>query len=80
MKKTICCLLLFAAAFGQVDPPAWPNHFSEAFVESYNYTDKKISSKMYYDYERNMLRVDRSDGEFEAMCGSVMPNTTTPCT
>lgn len=56
---------MVAAAYTQdVDPPVWPDHFTEAFVESYNYTHIKVAGKMFYDHGRNLLRVDRTDGKF----------------
>ena len=34
---------------------------------------------MFYDADHNRERVDRANGRYNAFCGSVLPNVTTPC-
>ena len=64
-----------------VEPPVWPSRFSQSFVESYpSATHIRVSGKYYYDSERGYTRVDRVDGKFDRVCGSITPNVTTPCT
>jgi hypothetical protein len=33
-----------------------------------------------FDANRQMYKVERSNGQYESLCGSVLPNVTTPCT
>ena len=35
---------------------------------------------MFYDADNNRERVDRTNGRYDLVCGSVLPNVTTPCT
>ena len=80
MIKILICSLLLSAVISQVTPPTWPNRFHQSFVEAYNTTHIHISGKYYYDSDRGYSRVDRIDGRFDAVCGSITPNITTPCT
>lgn len=35
---------------------------------------------MFYSAKKNMSRVTRNNGRYEGICGTNMPNITTPCT
>lgn len=39
-----------------------------------------VSGKFYYDSKKDMMRIDRIDGQHDMVCGSVLPNVTSPCT
>lgn len=64
----------------QVPPPVWPEVFTQSFVESYTTSRMHVSGKVHYDSKRGAERVDRTDGQHEILCGSVLPNVTSPCT
>lgn len=72
--------LVTGVALSQVPPPVWPETFSQSFVESYTTTHMHISGKVHYDYKNGAERVDRTDGQHEILCGSVLPNVASPCT
>ena len=81
MKATI--VLLFALQFlalAQVDPPVWAEEFKQVFVESFKGTQVRAVGDMFYSAKKNMSRVTRNNGRYEAFCGTNMPNVTTPCT
>lgn len=80
MIRIFIIAILCALAVTQVDPPTWPDHFTQVFVESYGNSAARISGSHYYDATRNMSRVDRTDGKFEGICGSNQPNISTYCT
>lgn len=39
-----------------------------------------VSGQIHYDADRNMQRIDRTDGKYEMICGSIQPNISTACT
>lgn len=79
MSKLILGLCLIALAVSQIDPPVWPETFTQSFVESYAFTHLHVTGKIHYDAKRDAERIDRNDGQYEILCGSVLPNVTTPC-
>lgn len=80
MIRIFTFALLLAFATSQVDPPTWPDHFTQVFVETYDTTKIHISGQLHYDSTRKMSRVDRVDGKHDAICGSIQPNISTGCT
>ena len=80
MIRIFIAAVIFAGVMAQVTPPVWPEVFHESFVESYPNSTHRISGRFYYDAKRDMMRVDRSDGQFDFICGSILPNVTSPCT
>lgn len=81
MSLKVSVFFLLACGFTvALDPPVWPQHFSQSFVETYSYTKLHTVAAMYYDSKNNWERVDREDGRFEPVCSSVMPNIQTRCT
>ena len=79
MGKVILILALAIQVLSQVEPPVWPSHFSQSFVESYGFAPMHVSGKYYYDSEKGYTRIDRLDGKFDLVCASITPNVTTPC-
>ena len=61
MFKVVLCLCLLGAM--ALDPPVWPVHFSESFVESYSYSSLHTVANMYFDSQSNVIRVDRQNGQ-----------------
>jgi hypothetical protein len=53
--------------------------FQQDFVESYSTTQYHDVGKMWYDSERVMSRLDRSNGKYDPFCNTIT-NATTPCT
>jgi hypothetical protein len=78
MKVALISILLILTAIGQ-SPPTWPIRFQQDFVEGYSSTKTNLVGKIWYDSERQMSRVDRTNGKFNAVCSSIM-NATTSCT
>lgn len=60
-------------------PPKWPIAFSQSFVESYSTTTSHIQGKVYYNSTADLMRVDRSNGQFDIFCSSIFPNVSTSC-
>ena len=78
--KIVLLFSLHLLVFSQIDPPVWPQEFRQAFVEGFKGTQVHVIGDMFYSATKNMSRLTRSDGRFEAFCGTNMPNVTTPCT
>jgi hypothetical protein len=65
----------------QIDPPIWPNVWTEDFVENYTYKGGVYTvGKHWYDYNRPAERVTLQNGQYESICGSVLPEVNTVCT
>lgn len=71
---------VLTAALAQVSPPVWPEVFHQSFVESYPNSTHRVSGRFYFDSKRDMMRVDRTDGSLDFICGSVLPKVVTACT
>jgi hypothetical protein len=78
MKVLLLTLAVAVAVLAQT-PPVWPVRFQQDFVESWTTTPYHDVGKLWYDSERGMSRLDRSNGKFDPFCSSVS-NATTPCT
>jgi hypothetical protein len=51
--------------------------YDETFVkDSKSYT---FNGQMYYDANNNRQRADKVDGKYDGICGSILPNVSTPC-
>lgn len=82
IQKTLLILALCLTVSLQEDPPTLPDAFQMAFDESYiqNGSTIRVNGQWFYDATKNRERVDRANGRYSFFCGSVLPNTTTPCT
>lgn len=80
MIRVLFTSLFTLQVLAQVSPPVWAPTFSEKFVESYTYYSGKIMGSVFYDSTKDVERVDRADGRYEVLCGSVLPNVSSPCT
>lgn len=80
MIRILIAAILVATVLTQVDPPVWPEVFHQSFVESYHTTHMRVSGRFYFDSKRDMMRVDRLDGVHDMICGSILPNVSSPCT
>ena len=80
MIRTIIFAVLVTAVLTQVTPPVWPEIFHQSFVENYNSTHLRTSGRFYFDSKRDMMRIDRLDGQHDMVCGSILPNVSSPCT
>lgn len=78
MKALLLVLAVIVAALAQ-NPPVWPVRFQQDFVESWSTTQYHDVGKLWYDSERVMSRLDRSNGKYDSLCNSIT-NATTPCT
>jgi hypothetical protein len=78
MKGLLLALALLLAVIAQKSP-VWPVRFQQDFVESYSTTQYHDVGKMWYDSERVMSRLDRSNGKYDPFCNTIT-NATTPCT
>jgi hypothetical protein len=77
---SIIPLVLVLCLTVSVDPPVWPNTFSQRFVESYimnNHTSYD-TGEHFYDATNNRSRFDRRNGQYAALCNSIL-NESTPC-
>jgi hypothetical protein len=81
MKISFILLLvvLSVGTLSQVTPPVWPYHFTQEFVESYANSKFVTSGKMWFDSNKNMSRLDRTNGRYEGLCSSVKPGVTGAC-
>lgn len=80
MLKILLSALLATAVICAVTPPLWAETFHQDFAESYEASRFHTTGKVYYDAKRGFERVDRNNGQFETLCGSIVPSVTTPCT
>ena len=80
MNKSIIFLLCLAASVISVDPPLWPETFSQDYVVSQ--TNVKIFSfgKIWYDIKNNLERVDIKDARINEICNTVGQNQPGSCT
>lgn len=76
--KTLLLVIVLAIAVAAQKTPVWPLRFQQDFVESWSTTTYHAVGKLWYDAERNMSRLDRSNGKFDSFCNSVT-NSTTSC-
>ncbi len=79
MKTVLLVIVLILAVAAEPKTPTWPLRFQQDFVESYASTQYHDVGKLWYDAERNMERLDRSNGKYAPLCNSIT-NATTPCT
>lgn len=79
MIKSLIVALFITLAAAQVTPPMWAEVFYQSFVESYETTHMHVTGKIHFDSKRDMEKIDRTDGQYETLCGSVLPNVATPC-
>ena len=79
MKIILALAILFTISLC-VDPPVWPVRWQQDFVESYPNTRVVTVGKLWFDSERAMERLDRTDGKIDPICGPLSNNATTPCT
>lgn len=80
MLKHTLLLALFTLALCK-DAPILAGSFLISFeqieiIDNINYT---VNGQMFYDADNNRERIDRTNGRYDPFCGSVLPNTTTPC-
>jgi hypothetical protein len=79
--KLILLLLALSAAVLAKDPPIFDFAYSISFDETVvaKPTSYHINGKLFYDPTNVRQRVDRTNGRYDSMCGSVLPNVTTAC-
>lgn len=81
----ISTLILLALVLGCIDckdPPVYDYPFHITFDDIYiiaNIT-YRVNGQTFYDPKNNRERVDRTNGQYNAFCGTVLPNVTAPCT
>lgn len=64
-----------------VDPPIWPDVWSQEFVVNYTFVGGVYTvGKHWYDYGNNSERVTFQNGQYESICSSIMPDVNTVCT
>lgn len=80
MIRLLISTLVVVGAVSQVTPPVWPETFHISFIESYPSVATRATGRFNYDAKRDVMRIDRSNGIHDLICGSVLPNITTPCT
>lgn len=73
--KVLIAITLLTIALAQA-PPVWPVRFQQEFVESYSTTSFRDIGKLWYDSERNMSRLDRTNGKYDPMCNSIVNGST----
>jgi hypothetical protein len=78
MIRIIIGVLFLISVYSQVTPPVWPEVFHQSYVESYKDSTHRITGKFWFDSKRAMMRVDKQDGQYDAICGSVLPNVVYP--
>jgi hypothetical protein len=80
MNKSLIALLFLAVVVISVDPPMWPETFTQDYVVSQ--TNVKIFSfgKIWYDIKNNMERVDLKDARLNQMCSALTQGQPGPCT
>ena len=63
-------------------PPLLPEVFTSAFNEKMSYLvyTFKVQGVLYYDWDAQSERIDRSSGEGDRYCGTAHPFKKTPCT
>ena len=81
MQINIIVLVLVLIGVTNCDPspPVWPERFTESFLEYFDRATEPVVGMYYYDSVRNYTRVDRSDGRWDRICGSIIPNVSTDC-
>lgn len=77
-------IILFVALLGiitTVNPPIYDYPFSIFFDETFikDSTAYKVNGQTFYDPRNNRQRVDRTNGRYDTICGTILPNVTTPC-
>ena len=80
MIKIFISILLISFVITK-DPPTLSGSFQVSFDETYivNGTRFMVNGQMFYDADHNRERFDRVNGRYNAFCGSILPNITTPC-
>lgn len=79
--KSILVIAAFAVvAVLAIDPPVWPNTFSQKFVATFhNANQTHVSTgNHFYDFSNKRSRMDYKDGSWDFLCNTVV-NETTPC-
>lgn len=79
--QSIILLAVLCYQISAVDPPVWPNTFSQRFVETYIIGNQSFFSvgEHFYDAAHQRSRFDRKNGLHAALCNSIL-NETTACT
>lgn len=54
MIKLIVCLTYLITVFCQIDPPVWPEVFTQAFIETFHKDGTKASGVLHYDSKQDM--------------------------
>ena len=80
MRKILVTFVLVMAVLA-LDPPTYNYAFKINFDETFiiNKAQYKVNGQFIYDPVNNRERVDRTNGRYDIVCGTVLPNTTTPC-
>lgn len=80
IKLMLLAVLAFVVVLA-VDPPIWPNTFSQRFVATFHNKQNQTFNSVgnhYYDYANKRSRMDYRDGSWDFLCNSVI-NESTPC-
>lgn len=81
MKSELVILTTLLVVGFSIDPPLWPNVWSQEFVENYTIAGGVYTvAKHWYDYPNSNERVTFQNGQYETICGSIMPSVKTVCT
>ena len=76
-------LLVLALTMGALalDPPSFNYAFRVNFDEGWivNKTNFRVNGQFQYDPANNRERIDRTNGRYDIICGTITPNQTTPC-
>lgn len=87
IKPIIFTLFIFSNAYSisiepqpqqipELDPPMWPQFFQQGFIETYPGKPNRVTGQIFYNSVSNKMRVDRTDGQFDEFCSSVLSSPT----
>jgi hypothetical protein len=78
MSKILIFLIFLVCAF-TINPPLWPDSFSQDYVVGDNKAKLFTVGKIWYDFNNKMERNDLQNSLFDAICSSVSNASNTPC-
>lgn len=79
MIKLLVYLISLTVVLSQVDPPVWPEAFTQASVETSHVDGSRVNILLHYDSKHDMERIDFSVGTNDVLCETLLPGVTTPC-
>jgi hypothetical protein len=73
-------ITLLVVSTYSIDPPLWPERFSQDFVQGDSVTKIYNPGKIWYDIKNNRQRCDAKSSYYDLLCSSVGQVTNTSCT